>query len=92
MILKAQCDKIKRKALLAPNSMGQENNPALGGLNRGARSFDEQSNRMRAGGGLMGLGGVGVDVGAVVGGMEANGVRAPCSPSAGIHISSRFRF
>ncbi|KAG5654075.1 hypothetical protein H0H81_007801, partial [Sphagnurus paluster] len=61
--LKALHDKFKRKALLAP-STGQEGHPSFGTqLNSGAQQ------KQRAF-----MGGNNVNIGAVVGGMEANGV------------------
>ncbi|KAI0939068.1 hypothetical protein AcV5_000586 [Taiwanofungus camphoratus] len=77
--LKTQYDKIKRKALLAPNVVGGDSaiplineNPAN---HTGERSaLDEHTNKMRQGmpfGTTLGA----VDVGAVVGGMEANSIQ-----------------
>jgi hypothetical protein len=64
-ILQSQHDKIKRKALLAPN--------APGGAAANHSSDDPHSNKLRAFANP-------VDLGAVVGGMEASGVfRSTCS-------------
>jgi hypothetical protein len=63
--IKAQYDKIKRKALLAPN---------FGGPEMPAQQPDDGSHRTRPFGNNMGNS---IDLGAVVGGMEANGVSLP---------------
>ncbi|KAI0921955.1 hypothetical protein AcW2_006780 [Taiwanofungus camphoratus] len=105
--LKTQYDKIKRKALLAPNVVGGDSaiplineNPAN---HTGERSaLDEHLNKMRQGmpfGTTLGA----VDVGAVVGDMEANSVRhficsskisqvtIPCTDTTYSHRQSRHR-
>ncbi|KAG2339875.1 hypothetical protein BDR05DRAFT_991811 [Suillus weaverae] len=66
--LKAQYDKAKRKSLLAPSTAppGQ----GVGGVNMFDRPQDDH-NKGRAG----------VDIGAVIGGMDANGVQDPYLPS-----------
>jgi hypothetical protein len=71
---KAQHDKIKRKALLAPNATGQDVSMGFGGgLNHavGGQTHEDQQVKGRIG---MGFGSNTVDLGAVIGGMEANGV------------------
>ena len=65
----SQHDKIKRKALLQPGNLGQEN--ARGGLP--AQDDPNQLPRMPMGLGTPVSGGP-VDMNIVVGGMEANGV------------------
>ena len=83
----AQYDKIKRKALLGPNVVGGENAPVPGGatdahLRVGERHvLGDQANKLRPGA-LFGPGLGGVDVGAVVGDMEAHGVSLPPSLSS----------
>ena len=64
----AQHEKIKRKALLAPE------NPAGVGAPRAAMLPEDTSMRSFRTGAAMSGSGTGVDVGAVVGNMEANGV------------------
>jgi hypothetical protein len=69
---KAQHDKIKRKALLAPNTTGQDISVGFGGsLNH---VVDRQTHEEHQGKGRTGFGSNVVDLGAVIGGMEANGV------------------
>ncbi|TFY59872.1 hypothetical protein EVJ58_g5507 [Rhodofomes roseus] len=71
--LKAQYDKIKRKALLAPNVVGGDNvvPGTANGPHVGERHvLNDQANKLRPGG----VFGAGLDVGAVVGDMEAHGV------------------
>jgi hypothetical protein len=71
----AQYDKIKRKALLAPNATGLDAALAFGGnMNHviERQAHEDQRGGGRAGGGFSNDA---VNIGAVVGGMEANGVR-----------------
>jgi hypothetical protein len=73
---KAQHDKIKRKALLAPNAIGQDTSLGFSGnLNHtiDRQAHEDQHTKGRTG---MGFGNNTVDLGAVVGGMEANGVES----------------
>jgi hypothetical protein len=67
-IYKAQHDKIKRKALLAPNATTQDTPLGFGG------NLSRQAHEEQHGKGRMGFGNNTVDLGAVIGGMEANGV------------------
>jgi hypothetical protein len=70
---KAQHDKIKRKALLAPNATGQDVSLGFGGnLNNaiGRQAHEDQHSKGR------GFGSNAIDLGAVIGGMEANGVKS----------------
>jgi len=70
--IKAQHDKIKRKALLAPNTTGQDVSMGFGrSLNH---VVDRQIHEDHQGKGRTGFGSNTVDLGAVIGGMEANGV------------------
>ncbi|KLO15898.1 hypothetical protein SCHPADRAFT_938360 [Schizopora paradoxa] len=80
--LKNQYDKIKRKALLAPNGLGNELPTGLGAHNNAQGQHevqnainDRQANKARTMNNPFNRAGPGVDIGAVVGGMEANGVR-----------------
>jgi hypothetical protein len=73
---KAQHDKIKRKALLVPNATGQDASLGFGGnfnhtIDR--QAHEDQHVKGRTG---MGFGNSNVNLGAVVGGMEANGVKS----------------
>lgn len=71
----AQNDKIKRKALFAPNVHGQESNLNLGANTnqiQERQSLGDHQEKSRSG---MLFGNNAVNLGAVVGGMEANGVR-----------------
>ncbi|KAF5388366.1 hypothetical protein D9615_000139 [Tricholomella constricta] len=65
--LKLLHDKFKRRALLAPHPVGHEGHPAFGG-----HANDDQQQKQRAFG--MNMGNT-VNLGAVVGGMEANGIQ-----------------
>ncbi|KAH9940567.1 hypothetical protein B0H21DRAFT_754610 [Amylocystis lapponica] len=72
--LKAQYDKLKRKTLLAPNALGGDQG---GGENpTGERpALGEQLNKIRPGMAFGAGAGGALDVGAVVGDMEANGIQ-----------------
>jgi hypothetical protein len=70
--IKAQHDKIKRKALLAPNTTGQDVSVGFGGSL--SHVVDRQTLEDHQGKGRTGFGSNTVDLGAVIGGMEANGV------------------
>ncbi|CCL99171.1 uncharacterized protein FIBRA_01186 [Fibroporia radiculosa] len=77
--LKTQYDKIKRKALLAPNLVGSGEGaiPLSGNENpHGERPiFNEQSNKLKSGMAFGATVGGAVNVGAVVGDMEAHGIQ-----------------
>lgn len=76
-IVKAQHDKIKRKALLTPHiSDASQGHPI------GRQNHEEPLSKGRA---SMSFGSNAVDLGAVVGGMEANGVGFICTPSGGCY-------
>lgn len=73
--LQTHYDKIKRKALLAPGLVGNENTGLMAGADGHPADrvgLNEQQNKHRSG---MAFGAT-VDMGAVVGDMEANGVRS----------------
>ncbi|EPT01452.1 hypothetical protein FOMPIDRAFT_1120485 [Fomitopsis schrenkii] len=96
--LKAQYDKIKRKALLAPNVVGGENaRPGTANdAHLGERHvLNDQANRLRPGA-MFGPGLAAVDMGAVVGDMEAHGIqRTPivnrAAGASGIQSGSAWR-
>jgi len=71
--LKAQHDKIKRKALLAPNTTGQDVSVGFGGSL--SHVVDRQTLEDHQGKGSTSFGSNTVDLGAVIGGMEANGIQ-----------------
>ncbi|KII95823.1 hypothetical protein PLICRDRAFT_129839 [Plicaturopsis crispa FD-325 SS-3] len=81
--LKTQFDRIKRKALLAPSTSGQQNDASLAfgaNLNQQQQQNQEEPQQhaartsMNFGKNLSNAGST-VDLGAVVGGMEANGIQ-----------------
>jgi hypothetical protein len=80
-ILKAQHDKIKRKALLTSNSINSSALPFPGGahLVNEKISTDERTMARARAAMPLGMSAANMNIGAVVGGMEANGVcSVPC--------------
>ena len=75
-----QYDKLKRKALLGGTVGSKDGSIPLGNQTLNVLDRQDDSARLKQGiaftAGIGGVGGVGVDVGAVVGNMEAAGVRA----------------
>jgi hypothetical protein len=69
--LQHQHDKIKRKALLAPNTVGQDNSACLGGPQTDRRTATDHQVHSRTFGANLGNAS---NFGAIVGGMDANGV------------------
>ena len=79
--LQAQYDKLKRKALLGGAVVGKDGVMPLGNQSIGMQERQEDPNARLKHGYAAGIGGtVGLDVGAVVGNMEAAGV---CQMSSG---------
>ncbi|KAI0662994.1 hypothetical protein C8Q70DRAFT_484212 [Cubamyces menziesii] len=87
--LKAQYDKLKRKALLGGAVVGKDGVMPLGNQSIGMQERQEDPNARLKHGYVAGIGGaVGLDVGAVVGNMEAAGVY-PANTHREPHCRSR---